>query len=63
MIISKSTRDGRGKKQIAKIMIKQRHDDLFPEAPPQRMYVPIEESTKNGSLSTFSLSQMVTETG
>jgi hypothetical protein len=39
------------------------HDDLFPEVPPRRIYVPVEEATKAGCLSTLSLSQTITETG
>jgi hypothetical protein len=35
--------------------------DLFPEVRLWRTYVPIEESTKDGSLSTLSFSQTVTK--
>jgi hypothetical protein len=37
-----------------KVMINtNKHDDLFSEVPPRRMYVPVEEVTKTGSLSTL----------
>jgi hypothetical protein len=37
-----------------KVMINtNEHGDLFPEVPPQRMYVPVEDVTKTGSLSTL----------
>jgi hypothetical protein len=39
------------------------HVDLFPEVTLRRMYVLIEESTQDGSLSTLSLSQSFMETG
>jgi ribosomal protein L28 len=62
MIASKRTREGRGKKQIAMIMTNTKTHRFFPEVPPRRMYVPIEESRKNMSLSTLCLSQTVVET-
>jgi hypothetical protein len=43
-------------------MIKRKeHDDLFPGVPLQRTYVPVEVPTKDGSLSTLTLSQTVTK--
>jgi hypothetical protein len=38
------------------------HNNLFPEISLQRTYIPVEESTKDGSLLTLSLYQTVTET-
>jgi hypothetical protein len=37
-------------------------DDLFPEVQLQRVYVPVEDSIKDESLSTLSLSYMVMKT-
>jgi hypothetical protein len=52
---------GEWKNQIAKY--DQEHDDLFTEVRLRSTYVLVQESTKDGSLSTLSLSQSVMETG
>jgi hypothetical protein len=36
------------------------HGDLFPEVRFERTYSPVEEATKDGSISILSLSQLVT---
>jgi hypothetical protein len=64
MITNKRTRE-RGGDEPNRKDCDQRKDkgDLFLDVQLRRVYVPIEDSTKDGSLSTLSLSYTVMKTG